>query len=255
MPYPTTTPSLTLSPAAPQGAEAARAQAQTDIQNAVRDAVRGVRDGMQGAGGGIAVAPEARVVASPAVIAALNQQIAGERANIDQLTKQLTSGTTDARENVITEQISASQERLTSLQGQLDVALGVRSEAAELQMPAFMPPDVIPPGAIEISIAFFMTIAVVAIGVPLARAFARRMDRRGQMAMAAPAQSNLDPRLDRIEQAIEAIAIEVERVSEGQRFTNRLMGEMRALPAPNPLEQWPQGVKKEGVPVVDRTQR
>ncbi len=32
-------------------------------------------------------------------------------------------------------------------------------------------------------------------------------------------------RLERIEQAVEAIAIEVERVSEGQRFTTRLLTE------------------------------
>jgi hypothetical protein len=34
-----------------------------------------------------------------------------------------------------------------------------------------------------------------------------------------------DARLRRIEQAIEAIAIEVERIGEGQRFTTRLLGE------------------------------
>ena len=70
--------------------------------------------------------------------------------------------------------------------------------------------------------------------------------------MAAATPSNTDPRLERIEQAIEAIAIEVERVSEGQRFANRLMGEIRALPAPNPLEHWPRVAQKEAVPVVDR---
>ena len=32
-------------------------------------------------------------------------------------------------------------------------------------------------------------------------------------------------RLDRIEQAVDTIAIEVERVSEGQRFTSRLLAE------------------------------
>ncbi|MEO6447531.1 MAG: hypothetical protein ABIZ91_06970 [Gemmatimonadaceae bacterium] len=32
-------------------------------------------------------------------------------------------------------------------------------------------------------------------------------------------------RLDRLEQAIEAIAVEVERISEGQRFTTRLLSE------------------------------
>ena len=40
-----------------------------------------------------------------------------------------------------------------------------------------VPPDVIPPGAIEISEAFFFTIAVIALGIPLIRAFTRRLER------------------------------------------------------------------------------
>jgi hypothetical protein len=41
-------------------------------------------------------------------------------------------------------------------------------------------------------------------------------------------------RLERIEQAVDAIAIEVERVSEAQRFQTRLMTESRALPGAAP---------------------
>ena len=35
-------------------------------------------------------------------------------------------------------------------------------------------------------------------------------------------------RLERVEQAVDAIAVEVERVSEGQRFVTRLLSEGRA---------------------------
>jgi hypothetical protein len=35
----------------------------------------------------------------------------------------------------------------------------------------------------------------------------------------------VDQRLERIEQAVDAIAIEVERISEGQRFTTKLLSE------------------------------
>jgi hypothetical protein len=40
-------------------------------------------------------------------------------------------------------------------------------------------------------------------------------------------------RLERIEQAVDAIAVEVERISEGQRFTTKLLSEGRgnALPS------------------------
>lgn len=42
--------------------------------------------------------------------------------------------------------------------------------------------DMIPPQAVDISLAFFTMIAFIVVGLPLARAFARRMDRRGQAA-------------------------------------------------------------------------
>ena len=39
-------------------------------------------------------------------------------------------------------------------------------------------------------------------------------------------QTSIDSgRLERIEQAVDAIAIEVERISEGQRFTSRLLAD------------------------------
>lgn len=242
-------------PAPLQGGEAIRAQVQNDVRDAMREAAREIRDGVREArsaqGGAVTVvgAP-----ADKATIDALNAQIAGERANIERLTSQLTSGTTDAAEGVITDQIEQSQERLSSLQRQLDQALGVSNAAPEVFIPPIPPGEMIPPQVVEITQGFFFTVAVIAIGIPLARAFGRWLDRRGQPA-AAPSTSQLEPRLDRIEQAIEAIAIEVERVSEGQRYTNKLMGEMRALPAPNPLEQWPQGAVKEAVPAERRTER
>lgn len=44
----------------------------------------------------------------------------------------------------------------------------------------------------------------------------------------------LDARLARVEQTVESIAIEMERVSEGQRFVTKLMID-RAPPAPGQL--------------------
>jgi hypothetical protein len=52
----------------------------------------------------------------------------------------------------------------------------------------------------------------------------------------SPGPARLSPeteeRLVRIEQAVDAIAVEVERISEGQRFTNRLMAERTPAPLP-----------------------
>jgi hypothetical protein len=85
--------------------------------------------------------------------------------------------------------------------------------------------EIIPPQAVDISIAFFLMVAVIIIGLPLARAFARRMDRKA----AAPAQvpAEVSAQLNHLSQAVDAIALEVERITEGQRFTTRLLAEQR----------------------------
>ena len=63
---------------------------------------------------------------------------------------------------------------------------------------------------------------------PLMRALARRIEGK------APAQGAIAPaadaRLERMEQAIEAVAVEVERISEAQRFTTKLLAERGASP-------------------------
>jgi hypothetical protein len=85
---------------------------------------------------------------------------------------------------------------------------------------------------IVVPIAFFLTAIILAIGIPLVRGIVRRWDRKGD-GPAVPADTAA--RLERIEQAIDAMSIEVERIAEGQRFVTRLMtdrpAERVALPS------------------------
>ncbi|MFL5620637.1 MAG: hypothetical protein ACJ79A_19840, partial [Gemmatimonadaceae bacterium] len=77
------------------------------------------------------------------------------------------------------------------------------------------PRAMIPPQAVDIAIGFFVTCAVIIVGWPISRALGRRFERRGApMAL----ESGMTEQLQRIEQSVEAIAIEVERISESQRF-------------------------------------
>jgi hypothetical protein len=114
------------------------------------------------------------------------------------------------------------------------------------QAPPFDASNIIPPQAVDMAVAFFVMVAFIVVGLPIARAIARRMDRRNQAPAATP---DVAPRLDRIEQAIEAVAIEVERISEGQRFTTRLMNEMRSLPTGAAADAWPAGTARQAEPV------
>ena len=99
-----------------------------------------------------------------------------------------------------------------------------------IQGPSPIPPDVIPPGAIEIVQSFFLTIAVIALGIPIIRAITRRWERGAPL---PPASSpEVIARLERIEQAVEAVAVEVERIAEAQRFSAKLMAEQQRTALP-----------------------
>lgn len=90
-------------------------------------------------------------------------------------------------------------------------------------------PSPIPPEAVEMAEAFFFMIGTIALGVPLIRAFTRRWERPVLPPDTSP---DVTARLERIEQAVEAVAIEVERIAEAQRFSAKLMAEQqqRSLP-------------------------
>jgi hypothetical protein len=102
------------------------------------------------------------------------------------------------------------------------------AQAATSAIAATPPPafprsgDEVPDSVIRLVTIVLSILAIIIIGFPLSRAFGRRLDRKA----AAP---NADPdvarRLDRIEQAIETMAVEVERVSEAQRYSARLLTE------------------------------
>lgn len=106
-------------------------------------------------------------------------------------------------------------------------------------------PALLPPAAstsVRIVLAGGEDVAIIAIimgtlsGVfyPLVRSWARRLD--GGASSAAPVLRNVDDRLERIERAVETMSIEVERISEGQRFVTKLLAEKSPthLPPGNP---------------------
>jgi TolA-binding protein len=76
-----------------------------------------------------------------------------------------------------------------------------------------------------VDIVGMLTFATAAVLIlrPLMRAFANRFERRGAPPPALPAE--VSAHMQRLEQAIEAVAIEVERISEGQRYTTKLLAE------------------------------
>jgi hypothetical protein len=80
-------------------------------------------------------------------------------------------------------------------------------------------PEVIVPLA-----GIFMIVAL-SLGIPFLRIIGKRVE-----ASANPRAfpSDVTARLERIEHAIDAMAVEIERVAEGQRFTTKLLSERAA---------------------------
>lgn len=87
----------------------------------------------------------------------------------------------------------------------------------------------IPPNVMELMKDFSIAACFIILGYPMIRGFWKAIERR---AAAAPSvQPEVMQRLAAIENAVESIAVEVERVSEGQRFTTKLLSERQQQPA------------------------
>ncbi len=85
----------------------------------------------------------------------------------------------------------------------------------------------------HVAIGFFVMIAALFFIVPIARAFARRIDKKP---VPAPLDQGLAEQLKRIENSVDSMAIEIERISEAQRYMVRLQSDHGA-PAALPSQQ------------------
>ena len=84
-----------------------------------------------------------------------------------------------------------------------------------------------PPGTRELEAAMerdrMLGFGTMIVLLPLVLAFSRRLWHRGGPRQSVDIEES--PRLQRMEQAIESIALEVERIGEAQRFTTRLLAD------------------------------
>ena len=119
--------------------------------------------------------------------------------------------------------IKAVDQMLAGNATQLAQAAAVPGAVVEQPPPA---PQQGPPEEAWVLGGIFLIVAVF----PLSVALARRIWRRSAAAVASLPRDIAD-RLQRMEQAIEATAVEVERIGEGQRFITRLFTERENIKA------------------------
>ena len=129
------------------------------------------------------------------------------------------------------------EDRLTDIDSRIkSVDQQLAANATQLAQAAAVPGAVVeqppplpregPPEEAWVLGGIFLIVAVF----PLSVALARRIWRRSTAAVASLPRDIAD-RLQRMEQAIEATAVEVERIGEGQRFITRLFTERENVKA------------------------
>jgi len=168
-------------------------------------------------------------VSEKATYQALREQRSELRNQVDRLLDQRRSVAQRLREgeNVRGADLEGLEARLRSLDARIANA---ERQLAEADMAVARAAAV--PGAVqrdrdtgspdaEIAIPIVFTVFVL---FPIALAYARRIWRRGATVI-APVPRDVQERLDQMAQAIESIAVETERIGEGQRFLTRVMTE------------------------------
>lgn len=141
---------------------------------------------------------------------------AGDRARLRELRDELATTAAQLR--------SVEQDRRErALESVVQDAILPRGAGGRTGTAVFRDGPRIPPEAVDISIAFFICVAAAIVLFPLMRSLGRILERR-----AAPPQrlgADAASQLTRMEQALDAVAIEVERIAESQRYSAKLLAE------------------------------
>ncbi len=138
------------------------------------------------------------------------------------------------------------ESRLSELDGQIaqmykDIAVANQNVARAAATPGAVAPPPLPirrDGPPE-EVLVMGFVLLMTFAVPLSIAWARRIWRRSPAApvgaIAMPRE--MDDRLNRLEQAMDAVAVEVERIGEGQRYVTRVLGSGGAEPIAVPQRE------------------
>lgn len=90
------------------------------------------------------------------------------------------------------------------------------------------PPD-IPPGVQSIATTAIVGFCMMIAAFPVFGLLKALVNRRSSTQLALPSHDTTD-RLQRIEAAVDAMSVEVERISEGQRFVTKVLSERSSAP-------------------------
>jgi hypothetical protein len=204
-----------------------------------------------------AALPTPIAVPPPSLTAALQARLLDARIAVNELTAQHAVIVQNTRSDDNALRADAKRALFNT-----DLALATRKaqvaalEAQVAQAGGTLVPPTPPPGQWidkvdpdAITAVFILT--ALAVLIPLSIGLGRRLTRRAPIQSGPPLEDRIAPRLDRLEHAVDAIAIEVERISESQRFVAKVLAErpapIQSPSGPAPVDVAPLG---EGKPFL-----
>lgn len=171
--------------------------------------------------------------APSAVLKAMEAQRSELREQLERLQEQRQDIARDLRSEEITapdregltQRLQATDARIASLEQQIAQADLAVAKAAAVPGAVVEPP---PPNTTQSdrleAITAISVVFTLFVLFPVAFAYARRIWKRGATVV-APIPREVTDRLEQMGQAVESIALEVERIGEGQRFLTRVMSD------------------------------
>ena len=131
----------------------------------------------------------------------------------------------------IREQVQRDVQQQIREQVQQQVRTGQGQGPEIIVQRGFPPPwerNDIPPHVVDVITMFVVAMVICIVGLPIARAVGRWIDRRGAP---VPVSAELAAQMTRIEQAVDTMSVEVERISEAQRFQAKLLSDREKVRA------------------------
>jgi hypothetical protein len=154
----------------------------------------------------------------------LSRQMEGLQDTRGEIARELSAESiTEAEKRGLEQRLGSIDERIAALDKQImeadaQVAKAAAVPGAAIEPPP--PPDTGPDEGVFVVASLFVFVVLM----PIAVAYARRVWKRSAKVITT-FPKELSDRLIRVEQAVEATALEVERIGEGQRFMTRLFTE------------------------------
>jgi hypothetical protein len=159
----------------------------------------------------------------------LSNQLTSAEDRRHRLSEELKGAPDGASKTGLEQRITVLDKRIVQLESDI-AATGRQISAAPEGLTSSTGPQInddMPENVARVA-TLFTIFVLCPIAIALARLIWRKASKSGGRATIAQLPAETGQRLERLEQGVEAIAIEIERVAEGQRFVTRLLSEAKA---------------------------